>query len=393
MKIGPDYLDTMLHSAVTGVPGNNLDRWIQGRAYRRLLASLAEKYDYAVLEGVMGLFDSGSPKDLSSYYYFNALGIPYILVVNVAKLAESAYYVAKGFLTKLCKGVIINDYYSERHLEMASSPFRQRGIRIVGAVPHDDSISLEERHLGLRTDLDPSRINEIASRVSSHIDFSFIDNLPEINISAATQSSGYGMSGLRFAVALDSAFNFYYSSSLRFMELRGKVEYFSPLNGEIPEDPDFIYIGGGYPELFAEKLSRVSATRDYIKNFSLAGGVILSECGGLMYLEDKLFAGDRVFNMCGVFDGKTLMKEKPVIGYTKLRAMSDTFLFRKNETLYGHEFHYSLAEDSALKVLNNEIGRGIDGTDGLYKDNTLATYSHFDLSRYGKRIVRNIKPS
>ena len=183
-----------------------------------------------VIEGVMGLYDSGSPMKLNSIYYFRRMNIPYILVVDVYKVAESGYYVAKSFITGLCIGVIINNYAGERHLEMVSKPFLDHGIKILGAIPHRKDFELPERHLGLSTNVPGEKIREIATKVSEFLNLDFLEDLPEIkpepaNLFTRPQTSGK----YNIYVAKDSAFNFYYEDSIETLRRIGEVHYFSPL--------------------------------------------------------------------------------------------------------------------------------------------------------------------
>lgn len=384
-KIGPDYIDGGLSSAITGNMTWNIDRWIQGKAYSQVIPAASQKYDFGVVEGVMGLRDSGSPVDLSTYFYFRKFRIPYILVVDVSLMAESAYYLARGFLSPLSLGVILNKYGSERHLEMVSRPFREHGIRILGAVPGNKEFAIPERHLGLHTASEMTGLREKAAAMSIHIDMGFLDELPDRQfiIPSYHQPKSTGKS---IWVAQDKAFNFYYADSLTSLEGMGTLNYFSPIAGEYPEDPDLVYFGGGYPELYPGELSRNDKLRRIIADFSESHGNIIAECGGLMYLEKDMETDQGVFPMAGIFQGRVRKNSRLTLGYTKLQAREDTLLFRKGEIAMGHEFHYSTIEDPGKKALHNIIGKGIDGDDGLVLRNTMGSYSHFSLSRYSRRL-------
>ena len=388
-KIGPDYIDGGLSSRVTGNRTWNIDRWIQGKAYSGVLAGAASKYDYGVVEGVMGLYDSGSPINLSTYYYFRKFSIPYVLVIDVSKLAESAYYIAKSFITRFTLGVVINRYASQRHLEMVSKPFTEHGIPILGAIPREDRFTVPERHLGLHTGQEMDDILEKASMVSNYLDMEFIENLPERDFQQPSPARISG-GGKNIWIALDRAFNFYYADSIWALERIGKVNYFSPVSGEYPENPDMVYFGGGYPELYAPELSANHALSEMIRDYSESGGNIIAECGGLMYLEKKMETESGVYSMGGVFNGTVKKNERLTLSYTQLKVVQDSLLFRKGEVVRGHEFHYSSIVDHGEKSLVNIIGKGIDGTDGLKIKNTLGSYSHFSLNRYSKRLERKI---
>jgi len=387
-KIGPDYIDGGLSSTVTGNRTWNLDRWIQGRTYKSILSRAAESYDYGVVEGVMGLYDSGFKVNVSTSFYFQKLNIPFIVVVDISKLAESAFYIAKSFLNRNAIGVILNKYSSEKHLQMASKLFRENGIPVIGSIPADDEFLIQERHLGLKTGIELENLREKALKISGFIDFSFLDSLPDLK--ASERKENVTRKGKRnIWIAMDRAFNFYYADSIDALERIGTVNYFSPIKGEIPEDPDLIYFGGGYPELYAKELSGNNSLLSFIGNYSQSGGKIIAECGGLMYLEKEIYTDDGVFQLAKVFDGTVKMGTRPIIGYTELEALDNSILYKKGDRVRGHEFHYSTIEDNGHKTLKNLIGRGIDGYDGRIERNTLGSYTHISISRYSKRLEKS----
>lgn len=388
-KIGPDYIDPGLESAVTGSRTYNIDRWIEGKPYERTLVNLAARYDYAVVEGVMGLYDSGSPIDLSTNFYFRKFKIPYVLVVDCSKTAESTYYIAKGFLGKHCLGVVLNNYGSEKHLNMVRDEFVKHGIRIIGAVPRNPDVGIESRHLGLLTGLETPDVKKKAQEVARYLDTSFVNELPVISNNITTSVTPASSKKINIWIAFDTAFNFYYASSLDYLERYGNIHYFSPVKGEYPENPDLVYFGGGYPELFARELSENRKCIESVRDLSESGIPVIAECGGLMYLEGSISTDNGDYRMAGIFPGKVVMNKKLTLSYTRMIAENDSVMFRRGETVYGHEYHYSTTDDPSQKFLKNLNGRGIDGIyDGLSLKNTQATYSHFSLQRYGKRLLK-----
>ena len=385
VKVGPDYIDGMFHTFISGYKTLNIDRWIQGKKWRNFLSSVPEITEFVVVEGVMGLFDSGMEIDLSSHWYFDALGIPYILVVDVEKMAESAYAMSKGFLGRHCAGVIINNFYSEKHYAMVSRNFIKNGVRVLASIPHHEKLKIEERHLGLHLPDEVPNLMEKAKIVSSYIPDDFIQSFGNIDSNRRQLRKTIPQTGKKIKVAMDKAFSFYYSDSLAFLDRLGAVEFFSPLSGETCEGGSLVYIGGGYPELYAKDISRSKFIQD-LKTESLAGTPIIAECGGMMVTLDTLTTDDGKYRMAGIFSGNSKMGKVPAISYTKLVGNDKSLLFRKGEVAYGHEFHYSRTETSENLMMENIRGNGINGRDVLYKSNTQASYSHFSLARYGRRL-------
>ncbi len=389
-KIGPDYIDGQLHRMVSGRPTVSIDRWLQGNDYRNIIGRYGAGYSFCVVEGVMGLKDSGSQANLSTSYYFEKLGIPYILVVDISKVAESAFYIAKGFMGKHCIGVILNNYHSESHRASVEREFLKHGTKIIGSIPYNPRNTLPERHLGISLDVNNENIRRIASDVGSYLDMNFVDEMPQYPESKPLVHQSFGGKKLNIYIAKDEAFNFYYETSLSALEAMGELHYFSPLKNEAPENPDLIYFGGGYPELYAKELSSATRSRAATTEYSEQGVPIIAECGGLMYLESSIETSDGKYPLAGVFPGTVKQNGKLTLSYTKLAAKSDSILFKKGDTVYGHEFHYSSIDDPSHKVLSNIIGKGISGEDGLQRGNTFGSYSHFDFSRYYKRLYKSL---
>jgi cobyrinic acid a,c-diamide synthase len=390
IKVGPDYIDPIVTRASTGHDTYNMDRWIQGRNYRDRIDLLSLNHSYAVVEGVMGFYDSGSTMNVSTEYYFSRLKIPYILVVDVSKLAESAYHMARGFINRRCVGVVINNYFGDRHLSMVQQEFLRHGIRIVGRIPHDAGLAIEERHLGLNVESGKERMKQVAPRVAEHLDMEFIERsaaeyVPRRHVVPPGQSCG----PLRIAVAYDDAFSFYYASSLDFLSRHGQVTFFSPIANQSVPDADMIYIGGGYPEMHSDRLEQSAGTKEWILAHHESGRPIIAECGGLMYLMDTIAMNGARHGMVGLFHGVVNWEKKVTIGYTRLRCDRASVMFRKGDTVMGHEYHYSTISTDLDPSLTNVIGKGINGKDGLTDGNAFASYSHFDLQRYGERVIRS----
>ena len=380
IKVGPDFIDPMILSSISGERGYNLDRWLGGKNYRNAIACASRSHKIAVVEGVMGTYDSGVGKGYSTMEYFRGSDIPYVLVVDVQKHAESIYHAAKGFIGKNCIGVVLNRYTTPRHLEIVEKPFNDKKIRILGRIPYDESFHVSGRHLGLKIEEGMNNIRDTGNNISKYLDTSFVDDLPDREFQVPqrkNQKIG------RMAIAMDDAFNFYYQSSLDMLSSIFDVEFFSPLRNEVPKEPDAIYLGGGYPELHAERLHDSTNTSSYIRNFAENGGYVYGECGGAMYMMKGMIAGGKEYDMAGIFDGRSIMEKRPVLSYTEMFPESSNPYYRKGMRIFGHEFHYSRIETEEKMCMNMVRGKGINGKDGMVKKNSMGIYTHVDMGRYG----------
>ena len=160
------------------------------------------------------------------------------------------------------------------------------------------------------------------------------------------------------------------------------IEYFSPISDRELPKCDYIYIGGGFPEIFAKELDVNKEIRFSIMNAHINNIPIYAECGGLMYLGEKLEDQNKdIYNMVGIFKGCSKMTSSlKRFGYCFGEAKTDTILAKKGEIIKGHEFHHSVFESEeecayCMKKLKDD--KVVDEWDGGYsKGNTLATYLH-----------------
>jgi len=381
-KVGPDYIDPTHHTAICGIPSRNLDTYMMGRAdVRTTFARTYRDADISVIEGVMGLFDGVDSTELaSSADVAKSLDIPVLLVINVHGMSRSAAAVIKGY-TEFDRdvnvaGVILNHVGSERHAQLIKDALTD--IPIVGTLPRNNEMSVPSRHLGLHMASEQEYdTDEIAAFIEANIDLDAVmaiagtcrvpEPTPEPDHSTAPD--------VTVGVALDSAFCFYYQDMFDALRRCGaNIEFFSPVNGELP-DVDGIYFGGGYPELFAAELERSKTTR-MLRTLAADGMPIYGECGGLQYLCSSYEIEGRTYRMADVFPAETRQtKRLQALGHTEARARG---VFGEG-TIRGHEYHYSVTECARDCRFAYEMirGKGIEnGKDGITEHSALAGYMH-----------------
>ncbi|EBA3685711.1 cobyrinate a,c-diamide synthase [Listeria monocytogenes] len=397
-KVGPDYIDTNYHQAITGVASINLDSFLIDDD--AMLAALFEKHgqsaDISVIEGVMGLFDGlGIDRDNSSTSFIaKCTKTPVILVVDGKAISTSAAAIVDGFnrfdpeLT--IAGVIINRVASENHFSLIKGAIeRYTDVPVLGYLPKNAAVALPERHLGLvpkeeMTELE-TKWELLGDLIAEHVD---LDRLLAISKTGAKltvhppEIQVPDFSGMRVAHALDAAFHFYYQDNLDLIRSTGATLIpFSPLEERKVPDADFIYIGGGFPEVFAEQLAKNKSMRESILAAHEQGKPIYAECGGLMYLGSSLEMEAESYEMVGVFDGVSKMTTRlRKFGYCIAEPLEDTLLGKKGTAIRGHEFHHSVFETNEptrMKLTKKRDGEIVKEWHGGYqKGNTFASYLH-----------------
>lgn len=337
-KAGPDYLDPMIHERATGCPVDNVDLWMVGAEHSRaLLFEAAAEADLILIECGMGLFD-GNP---SSADLAEALGVPVLAVIDARGLAQTAGAVAHGLAhyrpSLPFAGVIANRVASDNHDDLL-----RRGmpddVPYYGGIRRSPELGLPERHLGL---VSAGEIDDLESRLAAGaraIEAAGVTALPAPVAfnpvePAVTERL---LDGVRIGVARDAAFAFIYPANIDLLRRLGaEIHEFSPLaDAQLPE-VDALWLPGGYPELHLEALAANAAMRASIAAHHAADKPVLAECGGLLYLLDRLI--DRQGNegrMLGLLPGTGTLGDK-------LAGLGLQSLERPEGTLRGHTFHYT----------------------------------------------------
>jgi cobyrinic acid a,c-diamide synthase len=403
-KVGPDFIDPGHHTRITGMACRNLDGWMLSESCNRgIFSRHTESADIAVVEGVMGLFDGydGKSEAGSTAQMAKWLNLPVLLTVNAKSMARSAAAVVYGFENfdpaLRFAGVIFNQLGSSRHLTYLKDALSDT-VRMpcLGGLFRNSDIAIPERHLGLVTHQDHllsvDAVNRLADFIESSVDmnallasFSDIPAGPQAMPSSRLPQSG----GIRIGVAMDSAFCFYYPDNLDALTLAGaELIPFSPIaDSQLPENISGIYLGGGYPELHAEKLAENSALQSRILAFSLKGMPIYAECGGLMYLCRELTdLNGRIYPMTGCFTFATRMLDRlKTLGYREISLKTDTVLGLAGSMIRGHEFHYSEiippAESTKVYTVTSRSGEA-HVEEGFHINNTLGSYIHLHFGSH-----------
>ena len=396
-KVGPDYIDTGFHEIASGKISHNLDSWLVGE--KKLSESFfmpLERSRIAVIEGVMGLYDGGVGGVSSTAEISLILRCPVILVIDAKSMGTSAAAVALGFRefnkNVNLAGVILNRVGSDSHKKIIVDALEKINIKCFGAIKRNAEFVLPERHLGLVPTAENNFaevIERICTTVENEVDIDALikiaESAPSVQISNChtIQLSNYHT---KIAVAKDAAFNFYYEESLHELEKRGaELIYFSPLNDEsLPENIGGLIIGGGFPEMFAEKLQANKKIRRAIREAAENNLPIYAECGGFMYLMKSItdFNGKN-FEMCGVIPARAVMTEKlQTVGYIDAEILSDCIIGKAGDKIHAHEFHFSTAEISADKNIFSckRMRTGKIYRAGFFTKNIVASYLHIHFA-------------
>ena len=305
-KAGPDYIDPAFHAAVTGTSSVNIDSWaMPGKLLDALADQTSDGADLVVIEGVMGLFDGaadagaapgrrGATADLAAHF-----GLPVVLVIDVARQAQSAAAMVRGFATHdpsvRIAGVILNRVGSERHRAFVADAIAALDIPVLGALPREAALALPERHLGLvQASEHPdfaALIDRLAATAETYFDLDAITACAgPFTIAPITQGAlALPPPGQRIALASDRAFSFVYPHLINAWRGAGaEIELFSPLADEPPPPgADCCWLPGGYPELHADALAGARTFSAGLRRFAETRPVH-GECGGYMVLGESL---------------------------------------------------------------------------------------------------------
>lgn len=400
-KCGPDYIDPMFHSRIIGTPCRNLDSFFfDDNTLKYLLVKNGAGRTINVIEGVMGFYDGLNLTDVraSTYEISQITSSPVVLVVGARGAAMSVLAVLQGFLSlypdnRIC-GVILNQC-TEMTYRVLEKEIRSRfcgRIRPLGFLPSMPECALESRHLGLVTAAEVADLREkmqlLAGQAERSID---LDGLTEIaekapSISCKVVEAHRYKDKIRIAVAEDKAFCFYYDDSVELLkEMGAELVPFSPLTDpELPADIHGLYLGGGYPELYAKKLSMNRSMLTSVRCALERGLPCIAECGGFMYLTESIGEYPAVGYLQGACSDTGKLTR---FGYVRLKAKTDNMLCRAGDEIPGHEFHHWDCSfpggDFTAEKLSGRHWDCVYATDRLY-----AGYPHFHFYANPQFAVR-----
>jgi cobyrinic acid a,c-diamide synthase len=396
-KAGPDFVDPTFHAAATGRPCANLDVWgMRPPTLAGIVAGLEAAADIVLCEGVMGLFDGSGPEGEagSTAELARITGWPVVMIVDARGQGASAAALLRGFVshdpaTPLC-GVIFNRVSSDRHAALLRDAVARHlpSLACLGALPADPALTLASRHLGLvpasETGDAEAVIDRCALQIGRALDIDRLLNLARSSVlGAASAAVPIPPLGQRIAVACDRAFCFAYPTMLDGWQRQGaELALFSPLADEPPHElADSVYLPGGYPELWADRLAAANCFMTGLRGAAAAGKPIYGECGGYMVLGEALVDGEgRGRRMAGLLPLVTSFAERRLhLGYRCATLSADTPLGPLGMLFRGHEFHYAsvTSEGPAAPLLAVTDATGSDlGDCGSRQGSVFGSFIH-----------------
>lgn len=397
-KKGPDYIDAAWLSWASGNPCRNLDTFMaDAPAVAGAFARNAALSDIAIIEGNRGLFDGSNASGThSTASLARQLFAPVVLVVNCTKTTRTIAALISGCLTFEPEiniaGVVLNQVAGKRHESVIRESITQYcGVPVLGAIPRhgSDAGLIPGRHLGLVTPAEFEDGERLTARLQA-IGAEYLDldglidvargasPLPAVDVTAPAKSGD----AVRAGYFKDAVFTFYYPENLEALESSGaELVPVSSLEDTRLPALDALYIGGGFPEVHAERLVQNRTMMQSVRCASESGLPIYAECGGLIYLARSITCQDKRYDMAGVFDVDLRLDAKPVgHGYAQVRVDRPCPFFANGTELRGHEFHYSgtvtpPGMNQTCMAVDRGFGLG-NQRDGLVKNNTMACYMH-----------------
>ncbi len=412
-KVGPDFIDPSFHYFATGRYSRNLDSFMLSKS--DILETFERNFknaDIAVIEGTMGLHDSHDAIDEkgSTAEVSKILSCPVILIANVERMSRTVAPFIYGYKTfdkdVRIEGVILNRVGSERHAMKAKLAAEKLAkVKVVGVIPRRKDIVIPDRHLGLipayeRREEFENLFDKLAELVEKYVNVDEIiriaekapplEEVPEHPIFREEEKK------VRIGVFRDRSFNFYYQDNIDAISCRAEVVIVDSIEDKKLPDVDALYIGGGFPEVFAEELERNKSLRKDVYDFCDSGKPVYAECGGLMFLGERLTLIDgSEYEMVGFMPYETEMHKKfQALGYSIYRCENSCIVAKRGDLVKGHEFHYSkvIPKGNLEFAYRVKRGKGVDGVrDGVMKENTLANYIHVHVLSYPYIVKRFVK--
>ncbi len=405
-KVGPDYIDPGYHAMAARRAGRNLDPVLVGDV---LIGPLylhgSVGADIAVVEGAMGLFDgridanAGGTAQGSTAHVAALIGAPVVLVVDARGQSQSIAALLHGFSTfdhsVRIAGVILNRVGSLRHEDVLRQACEHAGVRVFGAIPRADELSLPSRHLGLVTAVEHGRqagaaVEAMTALIGRHIDLVGIADLATSAVTGDAWDPAVAApvsERVTVALAAGKAFSFGYAEHGELLRAAGaEVVEFDPLTDPLPPDTSALVLPGGFPEQFSTELSGNDVVRQQIRELARTGAPIHAECAGLTYLVDELDG----YPMCGVLSGSARFTDRLTLGYREAVTVVNSPLHAIGDRAVGHEFHRTtVAFADGYPPAWVYSGAVVDRVrDGAVDDGVHAGYLHTHPAAHPHAITR-----
>ncbi|NOV29325.1 cobyrinate a,c-diamide synthase [Methylomonas sp. ZR1] len=373
-KTGPDFIDPQILSFACEQPVYQLDLWMMGEAHCcEMLYNAAADADVILIEGAMGLFDG----DSSSADLAQTLDVPVAVVIDAGGMAQTFAAVAYGLAHYRANltfaGVIANKVGSPSHAKLLEEAL-PNNIPLLAAMAKDTGVGMPSRHLGLLQadeigdlDLRLARAAELLSslapcRLPQPVTFAPITTDPPPKL----------LTGKRIAVARNAAFSFIYQANLDCLQAMGaELTFFSPLADHVLPEADSVYLPGGYPELHLQTLADYVAMKQALQQHHQAGKPIYAECGGFLYLLERLADKDgHTAAMAGLLPGSAQMQNRLVnLGMHGVQL--------EQGEIRGHSFHHSQLETTRQPFTESKPQRNRRRNENFYQLGSLqASYLH-----------------
>ena len=416
-KVGPDYIDGSYHTAVTNTPSRHLDPWLTSpQTVLEIFENACINADVAVIEGFMGLFDGltrvvdGAQDFGSTAQIAQILKANVVLVLDVTGMRMNAAAVVHGFESfneKVhVKGVVLNNIRSQQQAEwMAQTVESATKVPVLGFIPYSDGIFLPTRRGGLipipEKETLKATVSKLVDYVGDRVDIEKVigiakdaKELPDIDNSVFSPSTS---KKVRFGLAFDEAFNFYYQTNIDLLRANGaETVFFSPIHDkELPANLDGLYFPGGFPDVLADQLTENQTMRKSVKAAVTDEMPVYSEHGGSLYLTQSITNVDgATFPMAGALPGKAVMEKRlQALDSTLMETIGDNLLSKSGNIIHGHEYHFSRIADvpeDAKFAFKMGIGKGVNGKhEGWMEHNSLALLGHVNFG-FNKKFAENI---
>ena len=401
-KKGPDYIDPMWLSAASGTRCRNLD------FHTTPTTDLADAFtrfsrdaDVALVEGNKGLHDGVDVAGADSNAALaKLLRLPVVLVIDTRGMTRGIAPLLNG----LCDfdsqvniaGVILNQVGGPRHeAKLRAAIELYCDSPVLGAVSRSSALAIDERHLGLIPVVEVAEAARRVALVKDQICESV--DLDQLLTLAAPEEAESGIApgadqirqkpDLRIAVARDRAFGFYYPEDLDALSAAGaELVFIDTLSDPHLPPVDGLIVGGGFPEVHMQALSRNASLRRDIASQIERGLPVYAECGGLMYLSRQIAWHGAEASMVGALPLDIEVDDRPQgRGYVVLRESGNALWpavrgSPAGAELKAHEFHHARVSRFHADVqfaYDVARGHGVDGQhDGIVYKNVLASFSH-----------------
>ncbi|WZO96969.1 cobyrinic acid a,c-diamide synthase [Isosphaeraceae bacterium EP7] len=336
---------------ITGMPGRHLDSWLMQPEVRRevFARGISGPVTLAMVEGRLRSTASclsTSPHNLDAADVSGigplaqSLQIPLVMVVK----HDPNDPLHLPHIPEQAEGLMLDGFETREQFDQFRSFIRMTcGRAVLGGMSAAPKLRQAVMEVPPGMPMPTDLIDALATEFDAYADWAAIAALADSRPFSWSGELGARVradrSRFRVAYARDEAFGGYFPDTLETLSSLGaELVEFSPIHdGALPDHPDLVMIGCGFPdnhiEALTENVSMITALSSHVCN----GRRIYAEGGGAAYLGQTMSIDGRIHNGVGILPLNAVLQMNQPPPWPVIRTLTnDSWLGPRGTTVRGY---------------------------------------------------------